>query len=736
MVFILRIEDLLVILQVAYYGVVCDCVRLRNRILVIVFYMKKVLFILATAMVMVSCSKKVEERVNPFFTEWDTPEGVPPFEQILTSDYKPAFEKGIEEQNAEIEAIINNTEAPTFENTVEALDTTGELLDKVSYVFFNICESDGNDSLRALQEEILPMLSEHSDNIFMNAKLFDRIKAVYDARETREYTPVQARLLEETYKEFVRNGVALPADKQERLREINKELSKLETKFTNNVLADLNAFSLVIDKEEDLAGLPEGVRTAAAEKAKGLGKDGKWAFGLEVPSYGPFMQYSENRELRKKMYEAYHNKGNNNNEYDNKKICLDIIKYRIEKAHLLGFNTPAEMILDNTMAKDPQKVDEFLLNIFNAGNEKAKAELKEMQVIADRDGVKIEAWDWDFYAEKLRQEKYSMDENLIRQYFKMENVRQGVFDLAGKLYGLKFEPIADAPKFNPEAECFRVTDEAGKLVGVFYCDYFPRESKRGGAWMEAMRLQYWKGGKEIRPIIVNIGNFTKPTANTPSLLSVDDVETMFHEFGHALHGLLAQSPYKRLSGTNVARDFVELPSQINENWAFQPEVLAMYAKHYETGEVIPDTLVQKIQSVSTFNQGFMTTELCAASILDMKWHELSSVDEITDVYAFEDKMMSEIGLIPQISSRYRSTYFNHIWGGGYAAGYYSYLWAEVLDKDAFSVFENNGIFDPATAKAFKHLLESGNTADPMELFREFKGGEPDETAMLKGRGLI
>lgn len=696
--------------------------------------MKKVLLMLAAALVMVGCSKKTE-RENPFFTEWDTPEGVPPFEEILNSDFKPAFERGIEEQNAEIEAIINNSEAPTFENTLVALDASGELLDKVAGVFFNICESDGNDSLNAVREEVEPMLSEHSDNIYMNGKLFERVKAVYDAREGQEYTGEQLRLIEETYKMFVRNGVALPADKQERLREVNKQLSLLQTKFGNNLLADLNAYQLVIEKEEDLAGLPEGVRAAAADMAKENGKEGKWMFGLSVPSYGPFMQYSENRELRKQMYDAYHKKGNNGNANDNKQICLDIIKLRIEKAKLLGFNTPAEMILDNTMAKEPAKVDEFLLKIFNAANNKAKEELKEMQVIADRDGVTIEAWDWDFYAEKLRQEKYALDENLIRPYFKMETVREGVFAVAHKLYGLNFEKMENVPVFNPEAECFRVTGENGELVGVFYCDYFPRPSKRGGAWMEAIRGQYWKDGKEIRPVVVNIGNFTRPTSSTPSLLNVDEVETMFHEFGHALHGLLAKANYKTLSGTNVARDFVELPSQINENWAFQPEVLAMYAKHYETGEIIPDSLVAKINATSTFNQGFMTTELCAASILDMCWHNLSSIDGITDVDAFEDEMMNKIGLIPQISSRYKTTYFNHIWGGGYAAGYYSYLWAEVLDKDAFSVFEKNGLFDPATAKAFKHLLESGNTVDPMELFREFKGGDPDEEPMLRGRGL-
>ncbi|MBQ0008004.1 MAG: M3 family metallopeptidase [bacterium] len=696
--------------------------------------MKKLFLILAVAMTMFACSEK-NERENPFFAEWDTPEGVPPFESILNSDYKPAFEEGFKQQNAEVDQIVNNSEEPTFENTLAALDGSGELLDKVCGVFFNVCESDGNDSLDALQEEIRPMLSEHQDNIFMNAKLFERVDAVYKNRENQNYDSEQLRLIEEIHRTFVRNGVALPADKQARIRQINKELAVLETRFGNNLRNDLNGFKLVIEDENDLAGLPEGVREAAAAAARADGNNGKWQFGLAVPSYGPFMKYCENRELRRQMYEAYHNKGNNNNDNDNKQICIDIIRLRIEKAKLLGYNTPAEMILDDTMAKTPEAVNSFLAEIFKAANEKAKIELGEMQVIADRDSVTIEAYDWDFYAEKLRQEKYALDENEIRPYFKMENVRQGVFDVASRLYGVNFEKINDAPLFNPEAECFRVTDNNGALVGVFYCDYFPRASKRGGAWMENIRGQYWKNGMEVRPVVVNIGNFTRPTETTPSLLNVDEVETMFHEFGHALHGLLAKSRYKTLSGTNVARDFVELPSQINENWAFKPEVLAMYAKHYKTGEIIPDSLVQKILATSTFNQGFMTTELCAASILDMCWHNLSSVDGITDVYAFENEQMNAIGLIPQISARYRTTYFNHIWGGGYAAGYYSYLWAEVLDKDAFAVFERNGIFDPATAAAFKVLLSSGNTVDPMQLFRNFKGGDPDIEPMLRGRGL-
>lgn len=684
---------------------------------------------------MLACTQT--DRKNPFLEEWTTPEGVPPFEQIQVTDYLPAFEEGIKQQKAEIKAIVDNPEAPTFENTLAAMDASGKLLDKVSMVFFNITESDGSDELDKVMETVLPLVSEHNDNIYMDAKLFERVKAVYDAKDGKGYTAEQLMLLDRVYKTFVRNGIALPADKQARLREINSKLSVLQQQFGKNLLAETNAYKLVLEKEEDLAGLPESVRAAAAELAKANGMEGKWVIGLQNPSRIPFLQNSDRRDLREQVYKAYISRGNNGNENDNKKIVLNIVKLRIEKANLLGFETPADFILDDTMAKKSDVVNSFLLGIFNAGNKKAKKELAEMQAIADREGkgVKIEPWDWDYYAQKLRKEKYAMNEDEIKPYFKMENVRAGAFAVAHKLYGLNFEKLEGMPLFNPEAECFRVTDADSSLIGIFYTDYYPRASKRGGAWMTNFREQSIdKDGNDVRPVVINIANFTKPTATEPSLLTIDEVQTLFHEFGHGLHGLLAKANYKTVSGTNVARDFVELPSQIMENWAVEPEVLAMYAKHYKTGEVIPTELIEKIQATSTFNQGFMTTELAAAAILDMNWHDLKSADGI-DPVAFEKTMMDKIGLIPEIAPRYRTTYFNHIWSGGYSAGYYSYLWAEVLDKDAFQAFKTTGLFNPTTARAFRTLLEKGGTEEPMVLYRTFRGAEPNPEAMLVGRGL-
>lgn len=698
--------------------------------------MKKVFLTIATALMMLACTQKAE-RENPFFAQWTTPEGVPPFEQIQVGDYLPAFEEGIRQQQSEIDTIISNTEVPTFDNTIAALDASGQLLAKVSLVFFNLTESDGSDELNKVMEQVLPKVSEHNDNIFMNAKLYERVKVVFDAQESLNLTTEQKMLLKKINTAFVRNGISLPEEKQARMREINSELSVLQQKFGNNLLAETNAFKLVLENEEDLAGLPESVRAAAADMAKAEGQEGKWMIGLQNPSRIPFLQNSTRRDLREKVYKAYINRGANGNENDNRELVIKIIKLRIEKANLLGYETPADFILDDTMAKSSDVVNQFLLNIFQAGNNKAKQELAEMQAIADREGngLKIEAWDWDYYSQLLRKEKYAINEDELKPYFKMENVRAGVFKVANKLYGLNFEKLEGMPLFNPEAECFRVTDADGSLIGIFYTDYYPRASKRGGAWMTNFREQYIdENGNDVRPVVINIGNFTKPTETEPSLLTLDEVETMFHEFGHGLHGLLAKANYRMVSGTNVARDFVELPSQIMENWAFEPEVLAMYATHYKTGEVIPNELIEKIQATSTFNQGFMTTELAAAAILDMNWHDLASAEGIEPI-KFEKEMMDKIGLIPEIAPRYRTTYFNHIWTGGYSAGYYSYLWAEVLDKDAFESFKTNGLFDPATARAFRTLLEKGGTEDPMVLYRNFRGAEPNPEAMLIGRGL-
>ncbi len=698
--------------------------------------MKKLFFAVATTMMMFACTQQTTQKENPFFSDWTTPEGIPPFETIAASDYLPAFEEGIKQQEAEIEAIISNPEAPTFDNTLAALDASGALLSRVGAIFFNLLGSDRSAELDEVNKQVLPLVSAHGDNIYMNADLFARVKAVYDAREEMDYTAEQLTLLDVVYNSFVRNGIALDAEGQARMREINAELSLLQTEFGNKLLNETNAFQLVLETEEDLAGLPEAVRTAAAEAAAAAGLEGKWLIGLQNPSRLPFLQYSERRDLRKLVYDGYINRGNNNNADDTKEVVTKLIALRIEKAKLLGHNTPADFILDDTMAKTSKTVNDFLLNIFAPANEKAKAELADMQAYADREGkgVKVEAWDWDYYTDKVRQEKYNMDEEILKPYFQMENVRAGAFYLANKLYGLNIEKMEGTPLYNPEAECFRVTDADGSLIGIFYTDYYPRASKRGGAWMTEFRGQRYTDGVNVRPIIINVGNFTKPTETTPSLLTIDEVETLFHEFGHGLHGLLAQAHYGTVAGTNVKRDFVELPSQILENWSMDPEFLPMYAKHYETGEPIPAELINKLQEISTFNQGFRTTELAAAAILDMNWHDLASAEGV-DVEKFERDMMNKIGLIPEIAPRYRTTYFNHIWGGGYSAGYYSYLWAEVLDKDAFAMFKENGIFDKATATKFRTLLEKGGTEDPMKLYRDFRGAEPSVEPMLVGRGL-
>lgn len=702
--------------------------------------MKKVFYLLiAMATIMTACKKKQTDQHNPFFEEWGGEFGLPPFAKITDADYRPAIIEGIKQHEAEIKAIIDNQEEPTFANTIEAYDHSGQLLDKVMNVIFNLNSSDSNDSLKAIVEFALPMLSEHKDNTFMNPDFFKRVETVYKNQEKENLTTEQKMVLDKIYKQFTRNGIALPADKQERLRQVNKELGLLQQKFGNNLLAETNAFSLVIDNKEDLAGLPESAIEAAADEAKATGKEGKWVFTLKNPSYVPFMQYADKRELREKMFRAYSMRGNNGNEYDNKQIILDIMKLRIEKANILGYNTPADFFLENSLAKTPDNVNKLLNSIMPAAIKKAKDEAKELQKIIDSEkgGFKLQPWDWSYYAEKLRKDKYALNEDEINQYFQMENVRQGVFELASRLYEINFEPLKDASIYHEDVEAFKVTNQAdGSLVGIFYTDYYPRQSKRGGAWMNNFREQEVINGKDIRPIVVNVGNFTKPTSSKPSLLTTDEVETLFHEFGHGLHGLLSKCNYRMINGTNTPRDFVEMPSQITENWAFQPEVLKTYAKHYKTGEIIPDSLVQKINNTAMFNQGFMTAELVAAAILDMNWHTIKSVEGI-DVLAFEQQAVKNMGLIDEIIPRYRSTYFNHIFNSGYSAGYYAYLWAEMLDKDAFELFKERGIYDEATAKSFKeNILERGSSDDLMVLYKKFRGQEPSITPMLRDRGLI
>ena len=691
---------------------------------------KKCIFILATSCMMYSCTTQTE--TNPFLTEFQTEHGVPPFDKIKLEHYEPAFLKGIEEQNANIDAIVNNSEAPTFENVIVALDNSSPTLDRVSAIFYNMTEAETTDDLKELSIKLAPTLSEHSDNISLNQDLFKKVDAVYQQKDALGLTTEQQRLLEETYKGFVRSGANLSPEKQARLREVNKELSTLGIKFSDNVLNENNAFKLYIDKEEDLAGLPDWFRQSAAEKAKEDGQEGKWLFTLGNASRLPFLQYSENRPLREQMYKAYINRGNNNDKNDNKKIITDIIKLRLEKAQLLGFDCYSNFVLDNTMAKNSTTVMDFLNNLWSYSLPKAKAEAVELQNIMDKEGKgeKLEAWDWWFYTEKLRKEKYNLEEDEIKPYFKLENVREGAFAVANKLYGITLTKLEGIPVYHPDVEVFEVKDADGSHLGVFYVDYFPRPGKSGGAWMSNYREQ--QGA--IRPLVCNVCSFTQPVGDMPSLLTIDEVETLFHEFGHALHGLLTKCNYKGISGTNVVRDFVELPSQINEHWATEPEVLKMYAKHYQTGETIPDSLIEKILNQKTFNQGFMTTELLAASILDMHLHNLTDTQNL-DVLAYEKEAMDKLELIPEIAPRYRTTYFNHIIGG-YAAGYYSYLWANVLDNDAFEAFKEHGIFDKKTADLFRNnVLEKGNSEDPMTLYKNFRGTEPQLEPMLKNRGM-
>ena len=679
---------------------------------------------------MYSCTTQTE--TNPFLSEFQTEHGVPPFDKIKLEHYEPAFLKGIEEQNANIDAIVNNSETPTFENVIVALDNSAPILDRVSAIFYNMTDAEKTPGLNELSIKIAPTLSEHSDNISLNQELFKKVNAVYQQKESLKLTTEQERLLEETYKDFVRSGANLSSEKQARLREINKQLSTLGLTFSDNILNENNAFKLYIDKEEDLAGLPEWFRQSAAEEAKADGQEGKWLFTLGNASRLPFLQYSENRPLREQIYKAYINRGNNNDKNDNKKIITDIVSLRLEKAQLLGFDCYSNFVLDNTMAKNSTTVMNFLNNLWSYSLPKAKAEAADLQKIMDKEGKgeKLEAWDWWYYTEKLRKEKYNLEEDEIKPYFKLENVREGAFAVANKLYGITLTKLEGIPVYHPDVEVFEVKDADGSHMGIFYVDYFPRPGKSGGAWMSNYREQQG----DIRPLVCNVCSFTKPVGDTPSLLTIDEVETLFHEFGHALHGLLTKCNYKGISGTNVVRDFVELPSQINEHWATEPEVLKMYAKHYQTGETIPDSLIEKILNQKTFNQGFMTTELLAAAILDMNLHNLTDTKNL-DVLAYEKEAMNQLNLIPEIAPRYRTTYFNHIIGG-YAAGYYSYLWANVLDNDAFEAFKEHGIFDKKTADLFRYnVLEKGNSEDPMTLYKNFRGAEPQLEPMLKNRGM-
>lgn len=697
--------------------------------------MKKTFFILMTGLIMAGCAGND----NPFYKKFTNKYGAPPFEQIKNEHYMPAFMDGIKQHQEEIDAIANNTEAPTFANTIEALDFSGELLKKVSFVFFNLKEAETNDQIKQIAVEISPILTEHNDNMYMNENLFKRVEALYNDRENLNLNGEQNRLLEKYYKDFVRQGASLNDSQKDRLREINKELGLAELSFGQNILEETNIYKKFITNEAELAGLPEGVRQAAAEAATAEGHEGEWLFTLHKSSFIPVLQYSDNRELRKELLTAYNHLANNDNEFDNKENINTIMKLRVEKANLMGYNAPSDFILENTMAKTTQTVLDFLQGVWVPSLNKAKVEAKELQKMMDAEGKgeKLEAWDWWYYAEKLRVQKYDLDEEALRPYFKMENVRQGAFDLAGKLFSLNFKKLEGMPIYHPEVEVFEVTDADGSLIGVLYTDYYPRATKRSGAWMNNITDQYKKDGENHRPIIINVGNFTKPTADKPSLLTMDEVETLFHEFGHALHGLLSQTTYISTSGTNVPRDFVELPSQIMENWCFEPQVMKTYARHYETNEVIPDELIEKIQRLGSFNQGFVKTELLSASLLDMDYHTMTTTDSF-DVNAFEKASLDRMGLIPEIVVRYRSTYFNHIFsGGGYSAGYYSYTWSAVLDADAFQAFKETGdIYNKEVATSYrKNILEKGGSDDPMKMYIDFRGKEPSPEAFLVKSGL-
>ncbi|HOP13496.1 M3 family metallopeptidase [Lentimicrobium sp.] len=703
--------------------------------------MKKLTLILLLATMITACKTGGNEKSaseNPFFAEYDTPFGVPPFSEIKNEHFLPAIEKGIEEQTAQIAAIVSNPEPADFENTIAAYDYSGELIRKVTGVFYNYNSSNTNAEIQALAKEIAPKLSAHYDNINLNPELFEKVRMVYENRNALNLNGEQARLLEDTYKDFVRGGAALESAAQVRFREINQELSVLTLRFGENVLAETNEFKLVIDNQDDLEGLTRGLIDQGAETAKAAGMEGKWVYTLHNPSIMPFLQYSAKRDLREKIYKAYINRGNNNNDKDNKELIGKITALRLERANLLGYETHAAFILEENMAKNAGNVLDLLNQLWTPALKRAKAEVAQLQTIIDKEGgnFKLQPWDWNYYAEKLRKEQYDLDDEQLKPYFSLENVKQGIFTVCNNLYGITFTEQKDIPVYHPDAVAYEVNEANGDHIGVLYMDFHPRESKRGGAWMSSYRKQYVKNGEKVSPVITIVCNFTKPTASQPSLLTFDETSTFFHEFGHALHGLLSNSTYYSLSGTSVPRDFVELPSQIMENWASEPEVLKLYAKHYQTGEVIPDELIEKIQNSAYFNQGFATVEYLAASFLDMGYHNMKEFN-LTDVSSFEDATLAQIGLIPEITSRYRSTYFNHIFSGGYSSGYYSYIWSGILDSDAFEAFKEHGLFDQATAASFrKNILERGGTEDPMVLYKKFRGAEPDIKPLLKRRGLL
>jgi len=695
--------------------------------------MKKTLIAMAIA-ALTACGAKHD---NPVLAESALPFGAPEFSKYKSTDYEAAFMAGFEEQRAEIDAIVANPEAPTFDNTIAALERSGKKLAKATGIFFNLNETDADDVMRETEKKLSPLFTEHSAYMTMNEALFARIKALYDTKAELGLSREQEMVLDKYYRMFVKGGALLDAEKKAQLMEIEKQLSLASIEFGENGLAETNAFELVITDEKDLAGLPQSSINAAREAAQAAGKEG-WLFTLHKPSWIPFLQYADNRELRRKMYLGYINRGDNNNENDNKEVIARILKLRQQKAQIFGYETFAEFQLEDKMAQTPEAAYNLLMTIWNAAVPKAKAEAAELQKMMDAEGKgeKLEAWDWWYYTEKLREAKYALSESELRPYFSLDNVRKGAFMVSEKLFGMKFQPIEGLDVYHSEVETFEVLDADGSHLALFYTDYFPRATKRAGAWMNNIVDASNIDGENQRPIIVNVGNFTAPTADPPALLTIDVTRTLLHELGHALHCFLSQTHYPSVSGTSVARDFVELPSQIMEHWAIEPEVLKMYALHYETGEPITDELIAKMQAASSFNSGFETMELVGAALLDMEFHMLKDYTDF-DANAFEKSVADKIGLLPQIAFRYRGPYFNHIFSGGYAVGYYSYLWAEVLDADGFEAFRENGIFDEATGRSFReNILEMGGSEEPMTLYKRFRGAEPNPEALLRNRGLI
>ena len=701
--------------------------------------MKKMIMLMSVAL-LASCGSPERELdpTNPFFSEYKTPFGVPPFEEIKLAHYMPAILEGMEQEKEEVDKIVNNKKAPTFENTIVALDQSGALLRKVRTVFAGQSSANTSDEMDAISKELSPIQSKHSDDIRLNPRLFERVKAVYDNRGELDLSKEQAKLLEETYKGFVRGGANLNAEQQEKLRALNSKISLLQLDFGQNMLKETNAFQLVVDKAEDLAGLPDNVIAAAAAAAKAADQEGKWIFTLNNPSVMPFLQYADNRELREKIFNGYINRGNNGNANDNNQVVKELITARLEKAKLLGYEDFAAYVLEERMAKNETNVYNLLDELWTPALQKAKEELADIQRIMRSEGKFFEAegWDWRYYFEKAKKAKFDLDENEVRPYLKLENVRDGAFMVADKLYGISFTPIKDIPLPHPDAEAFECKDKDGTHLGVIYFDYHPRKSKRGGAWCGTYRSQTYKDGARVAPVTTIVCNFSQPAAGQPALLSPDEANTLFHEFGHGLHNLFKDVHYYGISG--VPRDFVELPSQIMEHWVFEPDVLKMYAKHYETGEIIPDALITKLDQSGKYGQGFATTEYLAASYLDMDFHVLKEeIPADLQVMAFEAETLGKRGLLRQIPSRYRTTYFNHTMGGGYTAGYYSYIWSEVLDSDAYEAFVETGdIYNQEMAAKFRnYVLTPGGIDDAMDMYVNFRGKEPNTQPLLKNRGL-